>query len=87
VKSHTTPRFRKLLARLTPEMRRQAHAAYQRFMQDPFHTGLNFELIDAKDDLWSARVNDYYRVLGYRDRDEITWFWIGTHGEYDRLIG
>jgi hypothetical protein len=31
-------------------------------------------------------VGRNYRVLGLRDGDEITWFWIGSHSEYDRLL-
>ncbi|ULA64092.1 MAG: hypothetical protein LZF86_110793 [Nitrospira sp.] len=36
--------------------------------------------------LWSARVGDHYRVLGFDILDGITWFWIGTHADYDRMI-
>jgi hypothetical protein len=27
-----------------------------------------------------------YRALGLLEDDEITWFWIGTHAQYDRLL-
>jgi hypothetical protein len=27
-----------------------------------------------------------YRVVGLLEDDEITWFWIGSHAEYDRLL-
>jgi len=27
-----------------------------------------------------------YRALGLLEDEEITWFWIGTHAEYDRLL-
>lgn len=57
-----------------------------RFIQNPFHPGLNFEEVDKKRSLWSARVTRGYRVLGIRDRGEVIWFWIGSHQEYDRLI-
>lgn len=42
--------------------------------------------VDKKRHLWSARITRGYRVLGIRDDGEITWFWIGTHREYDKLI-
>ena len=38
-------------------------------------------------DLWSVRVNLQYRALGRRRGDVIVSFWIGSHEEYDRLIG
>jgi hypothetical protein len=27
-----------------------------------------------------------YRAVGLLEGDEITWFWIGTHADYDRLF-
>jgi hypothetical protein len=27
-----------------------------------------------------------YRALGVREGDEIIWFWIGSHADYDRLL-
>ena len=36
--------------------------------------------------VWSARITDDYRVLGYRKNGEMRWFWIGSHAEYDKLI-
>jgi hypothetical protein len=27
-----------------------------------------------------------YRAVGLVEDDEITWFWIGTHAQYDRLL-
>jgi hypothetical protein len=36
--------------------------------------------------MWSARINDYYRVLDIRDGEDITRFWVGVHRGYERLI-
>jgi hypothetical protein len=68
------------------EVRVQAYKAYARFKRDPSYPSLNFEPIDRQSGIWSARVNDTYRVLGVRDDAEITWFWIGPHREYEKLI-
>ena len=38
--SRVTQRFRKLMAALPPEVRRQARAAYRQFMENPHHPGL-----------------------------------------------
>ncbi len=32
------------------------------------------------------RVGKNYRALGYREGDEITWVWIGSHADYDHLL-
>ena len=36
--------------------------------------------------MYSARVSTDYRALGVRDGDDIVWFWIGPHHEYDRML-
>lgn len=70
-------------------MRRQARLAYRQFKANPAAHGLNFERIHGtKVPIYSARVNEQYRVLGRAtDDDTITWFWIGTHNEYDKITG
>lgn len=71
---------------LPEQMRKQAQEAYRLFRIDPFHPSLNLKEVDKRRSLWSARVSRGYRVLGYRAGDTITWIWIGTHAEYDKLI-
>ena len=33
-----------------------------------------------------ARAVRFYRALGLWEGDTITWFWIGSHAEYDTLL-
>jgi hypothetical protein len=33
-----------------------------------------------------VRIDRDYRALGVRDGEEIVWFWIGSHADYDRVI-
>jgi hypothetical protein len=33
-----------------------------------------------------VRVTVAYRAVGFLENDEVTWFWIGSHAEYDRLL-
>jgi hypothetical protein len=40
----------------------------------------------AEEFLVFARITDDYRALGEVRPDEIVWFWIGPHHEYDKLI-
>ena len=35
---------------------------------------------------WSVRVTDAYRALAIREQNIFTWFWIGSHDEYEQLI-
>lgn len=85
--SHTTEGFWKRYARLPEDIRRQARQAYRFFVQDPYHPSLHFKRIHSSKLIYSVRITLDYRAVGTRDRDEIVWFWIGPHAEYNRLIG
>lgn len=84
--SRRTRRFRELLGILPPNVRKQAAAAYRHFRDDPTHRSLQFKKVHPQLPVYSARVNDDYRVLGQMRSDGIVWFWIGKHEEYERLL-
>jgi hypothetical protein len=86
VNSHTTRRFRDALNALPDAVQRQARDAYLIFIDDPFHPSLRFKQVHPTRPIYSVRVNLDYRALGVRDDDEIVWFWIGSHADYDRLV-
>ena len=48
------------------------------------HPSLHFKRIDS---FFSVRVGLRYRALGTETDDGVLWFWIGTHSEYDKLLG
>jgi hypothetical protein len=60
---------------------------YRLWRRDPHHPSLHFRRVQGSADRFSVRVGDHYRALGTVTADTITWVWIGTHGEYDRLVG
>lgn len=84
--SRTTRKFREAFRNLPKQTRDQAKAAYRRFRDNPNHPGLQFKRVHSTRPIYSARVNVSYRVLGILDGDDIIWFWIGTHAEYDKLL-
>jgi hypothetical protein len=84
--SHTTQSFRDALALLPIDIQKRARAAYQRFRTNPQHPGLEFKKVHRTRLVYSARVNDDYRVVGVMDGDDIVWFWIGKHEEYERVL-
>jgi Txe/YoeB family toxin of Txe-Axe toxin-antitoxin module len=84
MRSRVKKGFWKLYDALAPEIQKQVYEAYQQFQRDPFSPGLHFEEVNKRVGLWSARVNDGIRVLGYREGNEMIWFWIGSHAEYER---
>lgn len=87
MRSRTTARFRKAFAELPDPVQEQARGAYRQFLRDPWHPGLRFKQIHSTLPIYSARVGLHYRALGERQADDtVVWFWIGSHGEYDRLL-
>ena len=87
MKSHTNPSFRKLFAALPADAREQARAAYQLFRSNPRHPSLNFKRVHGSAGFVSARVDRSYRAVGIMSRtDEVVWFWIGPHEQYEKLL-
>ncbi len=84
--SRTTKRFRGCLARLPDDVRRQARKAYELFSRDPRHPGLGFKRVHATQSVYSVRISLDYRAVGVLVGDEIIWFWIGSHSDYERLL-
>jgi hypothetical protein len=36
--------------------------------------------------IYSVRIGMDYRAIGILKNDTITWFWIGKHDEYERIL-
>jgi hypothetical protein len=85
--SITRPSFWQLYYDLPEEVRAQARAVYALFSQSPFHASLQFKKLNGFPVWWSVRIGRYYRAIGARDGDVIRWFWIGSHADYDKLVG
>jgi mRNA-degrading endonuclease RelE of RelBE toxin-antitoxin system len=86
VKSHTTQRFRDAYDKLPDPIRQQADKAYQLFRQNPQHPSLRFKQVHPERAIYSVRISSQYRALAVADGDDIIWFWIGSHADYDRLL-
>lgn len=86
MKSYTTRNFRELLKSLPHEIQKQAEEAYEQFQADLNHPGLHFKKLRGSRTIHSVRIGSMYRALGDRNGDTITWFWIGSHAEYDEIL-
>jgi plasmid maintenance system killer protein len=64
----------------------RARSAWQLFQQNPEHPSLRFKKLQAHENLWSVRINEQYRAVGFRTGETIVWIWIGTHNEFDHLF-
>ena len=86
MKSVTTDRFRKALAKLPKDIQGRARRAYQLWKQNNNYPGLHFKQIADDPPVYSVRISLSYRALGVKKEDTIIWFWIGSHEDYNNLI-
>jgi hypothetical protein len=86
MKSVVEARFWKFYDRLSPDAQRDADQAYLLWQSNPYHPSLQFKRVDPQDPIYSVRVGRGYRALGWLESGAITWFWIGNHDEYLRLL-
>ena len=76
-----------MFAALPADVREQARAAYRLFRNNPRHPGLNFKRVHGTDRFVSARVGRSYRAVGILiQADEVVWFWLGPHEQYEKLL-
>jgi len=82
---HASTEFWATCYRSLPQnIQKLADETYARVKQDPSRPSLHFKKIGRS---WSARVGAHYRVLAVEAPDGLVWFWIGTHADYDKLVG
>jgi hypothetical protein len=81
---YASSRFWALYEALPAEVRELADKNYRLLRDDPRHPSLHFKRIGS---VWSVRVGARYRALGHDVEGGIVWFWIGTHAEYDKIVG
>jgi len=82
---YTTRRFWNSYDALPEKIQKTADQCYELLKANSSHPSLHFKKIGSK--YWSVRVGLDHRALGVEVDNGISWFWIGTHAEYDRLIG
>ncbi len=83
--SSTTKSFRDRFDRLPPAVRKLAVENYRLWRANPWHPSLHFKKVG--NEFRSVRIGLRHRALGREIGNGIQWFWIGSHDEYERLIG
>jgi hypothetical protein len=86
VKSRVTDDFMKHFARLPDAVKAQARKNYRLWQANVAHPSLHFKRVHATEEIYSVRAGVGWRAVGYRDGDVLTWFWIGSHADYDKLL-
>ena len=83
MKHTVSSRFWTAYHALPEDIRSLADKNFQFLKSNPRHPSLRLKRIG---ELWSVRVGDHYRALGFDVQGGINWFWIGTHADYNKII-
>jgi hypothetical protein len=86
--SRATADFWACFAKFPPRVQQTARSTYAMWSADQRHPSLHCKPVPtASEDVWSVRFGIHWRALGVREGGTMIWFWIGSHADYDRLIG
>ena len=69
--------------RLPPVIQELAVKQCKLWLDNPRHPSVRFKKIGVR---WSARITDDYRAVGIMDGDNVIWFFVGTHAEYNQVL-
>jgi mRNA-degrading endonuclease RelE of RelBE toxin-antitoxin system len=86
MQSRTTRDFREALAALPKEVQKRARKNFRLWKDNPRHPSLRFKKVHPTEPIYSARVGRAYRALADVEGGVATWFWIGHHDEYMRIL-
>jgi hypothetical protein len=84
VRYRATPDFWYYYRQLPDEIQGLADRCYDLLKHDSRYPSLHFKKVGQ---FWSVRIGIHYRALAVEENGDIAWFWIGTHAEYDKLLG
>ena len=83
MKHRATPDFWHHYRQLPTDIQSLSDRCYDLLKQDPYYPSLHFKKAGQ---FWSVRIGIHYRALAVQEENQVAWFWIGTHAEYDRLL-
>lgn len=84
MKHRATPDFWYYYRQLPLHIQDLADKCYNLLREDPYYPSLHFKKVGR---FWTVRVGIHYRAIAVEDEQDIAWFWIGHHAEYDKILG
>jgi len=83
MKHYASASFWECYEKLPAEIKELADKNYQLLKENPNHPSLHFKKIE---NYFSVRVGIKFRAPGIAVNEDVLWFWIGSHAEYDKLL-
>ncbi len=56
---------------------------FELFKEDYSHPSLEFS---KKGAVWTVNIGYQYRAIAFKEGEDIVWFWIGSHEDYNNLM-
>lgn len=84
MKHLASPQFWSCFQALPPAVQELARKNFELLKEDHRHPSLHFKKVG---NYRSVRVGRHYRALGVEIPEGLLWFWIGSHADYDKLVG
>ena len=83
MKHLTSSSFWDCYKHLPPNIRDLADKNFKLLKENLYHPSLHTKKAGK---YWSVRIGKRYRALATDIEDNLLWFWIGTHSDYDSLL-
>lgn len=84
MKHFTHPKFWANYEKLPKDIQNLADRNFELLKQNQSHPSLHFKKVGR---FWSVRVGLKYRAIAVESAHGCIWFWIGSHADYDKMIG
>jgi len=84
LKHHASPDFWACFKGLPDHAQELAKKNFKLLKENPSHPSLHFKNVG---DFVSVRIGIAHRALGIKVSDGVLWFWVGSHADYDRVVG
>jgi hypothetical protein len=84
VRHRASTKFWSCYKQLPTEVQTLADKNFALLKQDSRHPSLVFKKVSR---FWSVRVGLHYRAMAVQEGEDLVWFWIGRHDEYDLTLG
>lgn len=79
-----SPEFWSCYHQLPEQVQQLADRCYDLLKADPSHPSLHLKKVGR---YRAVRVGLHYRALAVEIPEGLLWFWIGSHAEYDKILG
>ena len=83
MKHFKNKQFRTCFSKLPESVKKIANKNFEILKSNINHPSLFFKKVKK---YWTVRIGIKYRALAIEKDENIIWFWIGNHAEYEKLI-